>query len=228
MHYGFFDTTIIILFPALILSAIAQIFVSSSFNKYKKITNRTGYTGEQVARMMLDNAGLYNVPIEVINRQLGDHYDPRSRILRLSPEVFYEKSIAAAGVAAHEVGHAIQHSENYAPLNIRNSIFPVVNFSSRFSWILFVAGLILSIEPLITIGILLFTAVVAFQLITLPVEFNASSRALKILENRGILYNDEVKGARKVLTAAAMTYVAAALMSIMQLVRLIALSKRND
>lgn len=228
MHYGYFDPTIVILLPAIIISAIAQFKVSSAFNKYKHISSRSGYTGEQVARMMLDNAGLYNIPIQVVNKQLGDHYDPRSRVLRLSPEVYYERSIAAAGVAAHEVGHAIQHSQGYSPLNIRNSIFPIVNFSSSFSWILFLIGLIMSSKPLLTIGILMFTAVVVFQLITLPVEFNASSRALKILENRGILYNDEVKGAKKVLTAAAMTYVAAALMSILQLIRLIALSKRND
>ena len=156
------------------------------------------------------------------------HYDPSSRVLRLSPEVYNGASIASAGIAAHECGHAIQHAESYNPLKVRNSIFPVVNFSQSFSWILFIAGIILSVRPLVYIGILMFSAVVAFQVITLPVEFNASSRALKILDSRSILYGDELKGAKKVLEAAAMTYVAAAIMAISQLIRLIAISNRNN
>lgn len=227
-YYGFYDWTILILLPAMILSLIAQVSVSSAFNKYSKLYNRNGYTGEQVARMLLDDAGLYDIPIEVVNKKLGDHYDPSRRILRLSREVYYEKTIAAAGVAAHEVGHAIQHSKGYVPLTIRSAIVPAVNISSSLSWIIFVAGLILSIQPLVNVGIILFVAVVIFQIVTLPVEFNASGRALKILGNKGILYDDELKGTKKVLGAAALTYVAAAITSILQLLRLIAISKRND
>ncbi|MBU5488621.1 zinc metallopeptidase [Clostridium sp. MSJ-8] len=227
-YYGFYDWTILILLPAMILSLIAQLSVSGAFNKYRKVYNRNGYTGEQVARMLLDDAGLYDIPIEVVNKKLGDHYDPSRRILRLSREVYYEKTIAAAGVAAHEVGHAIQHSKGYVPLTIRSAIVPAVNISSSLSWIIFVAGLILSIQPLVNVGIILFVAVVIFQIVTLPVEFNASGRALKILGNKGILYDDELKGTKKVLGAAALTYVAAAITSILQLLRLIAISKRND
>ncbi len=227
-YYGFYDWTILILLPAMILSLIAQLSVSGAFNKYSKVYNRNGYTGEQVARMLLDDAGLYDIPIEVVNKKLGDHYDPSRRILRLSREVYYEKTIAAAGVAAHEVGHAIQHSKGYVPLTIRSAIVPAVNISSSLSWIIFVAGLILSIQPLVNVGIILFVAVVIFQIVTLPVEFNASGRALKILGNKGILYDDELKGTKKVLGAAALTYVAAAITSILQLLRLIAISKRND
>ena len=227
-YYGFYDWTIVILIPAMILSIIAQMSVSSAFKKYSKVYNRNGYTGEQVARKLLDDAGLYNIPIEVVNRKLGDHYDPSRRVLRLSREVYYEKTIAAAGVAAHEVGHAIQHAQRYVPLTIRSAIVPAVNISNSLSWIIFVAGLILSIQPLVNIGIILFVAVVIFQIVTLPVEFNASGRALKILGNRGILYDDEIKDTKKVLSAAALTYVAAAITSILQLLRLIAISKRND
>jgi Zn-dependent membrane protease YugP len=227
-YYGFYDWTILILLPAMILSLIVQLSVSGAFNKYSKVYNRNGYTGEQVARMLLDDAGLYDIPIEVVNKKLGDHYDPSRRILRLSREVYYEKTIAAAGVAAHEVGHAIQHSKGYVPLTIRSAIVPAVNISSSLSWIIFVAGLILSIQPLVNVGIILFVAVVIFQIVTLPVEFNASGRALKILGNKGILYDDELKGTKKVLGAAALTYVAAAITSILQLLRLIAISKRND
>lgn len=227
-YYGFYDWTILILLPAMILSLIAQLSVSGAFNKYSKVYNRNGYTGEQVARMLLDDAGLYDIPIEVVNKKLGDHYDSSRRILRLSREVYYEKTIAAAGVAAHEVGHAIQHSKGYVPLTIRSAIVPAVNISSSLSWIIFVAGLILSIQPLVNVGIILFVAVVIFQIVTLPVEFNASGRALKILGNKGILYDDELKGTKKVLGAAALTYVAAAITSILQLLRLIAISKRND
>ncbi|NLK93795.1 MAG: zinc metallopeptidase [Clostridiales bacterium] len=224
----YFDPTMIILIPGIIISIIAQSMVSSAYRKYKNVGTMNGYTGEQVARLMLNEAGLYDVSIEVVNRELGDHYDPRDRVLRLSPDVYSGRTISAAGIAAHEVGHAIQHKEAYAPLTIRNSIVPVANFGSSFSWILFFIGLFLSIKPLVTIGIILFSTVVIFQIVTLPVEFNASHRALNILENRAILYKEEMSGAKKVLTAAAMTYVASVLMSILQLVRLIAISNRNE
>lgn len=229
MHfYPFFDPTMIILIPAVIISFWAQTKISSTYNKYSEVRTRNGYDGHQIAKMILDGAGLFDVRIEVINSKLGDHYDPTQRVLRLSPDVYYGNTIASAGIAAHEVGHAIQHKESYGPLVVRNSIVPVVNLGSSLSWILFFAGLVLGFKGLTTIGILLFSGVVIFQLITLPVEFNASSRALNILESRGILYGDENIGAQKVLNAAAMTYVAATLMAVSQLIRLIALSSNRD
>lgn len=223
----FYDWTFIIIIPALVLSAWAQIKVSSSFNKYSKITTINGYTGEKVARMLLDSNGLYDVPIELINGKLTDHYDPRNRVMRLSREVFYGNSVASIGVAAHETGHAIQHNEKYSPLEIRNTIVPAVNFSSRASWIIFLLGMFLGLGYFVNIGIILFIAVVIFQIITLPVEFDASNRALKILQQKNILYGNEIKGAKAVLSAAAMTYVAAAIMSLLQLVRLIAISRED-
>ncbi|MBE6063194.1 MAG: zinc metallopeptidase [Clostridium butyricum] len=227
--YGlYFDPTMILLLPAMLISFWAQAKINSAYNKYSRVRTTNGYTGMQVARMILDGAGLFDVRIEMVNTKLGDHYDPSSRVLRLSPEVYNDSTIAAAGIAAHEVGHAIQHRESYKPLVIRNSIVPVVNFSSSISWILFIIGLLLGFKGLTTLGILLFLAVVIFQLITLPVEFNASNRALRILETRGILYGNEINGAKKVLGAAAMTYVAATLMAVSQLIRLIALSNRDD
>ena len=229
MHFPFFfDSTMLILIPAIIISFIAQMMVKSAYSKYSEVRTHNGNTGSEIARSMLDEAGLYDVPIEIVNSELGDHYDPRSRVLRLSPDVYSKATVAAAGIAAHEVGHALQHQRSYAPLVLRNTIAPAVNISSNLSWGIFFAGLIFSVRPLLTIGIILFTAVVLFQVVTLPVEFNASRRALEVLESRNILYSDELKGAKKVLGAAALTYVAAALMSILQLIRLIALSKRND
>lgn len=227
--YGlYFDPTMIILIPAIIISFWAQTKVNSAYSKYSKVRNINGYSGQQVARMMLDEAGLWDIKIEMINSKLGDHYDPSSRILRLSPEVYNGATISSAGIAAHEVGHAIQHQQGYKPLAIRNSIVPIVNISSNISWVLFFIGIIMGFKGLTTLGIILFSAVVIFQLVTLPVEFNASNRALDILKSRGILYGDEVKGAGRVLDAAAMTYVAAALMSISQIIRLIALSNREE
>lgn len=227
--YGlYFDPTMIILIPAIIISFWAQTKVNSAYSKYSKVRNINGYSGQQIARMMLDEAGLWDIKIEIINSKLGDHYDPSSRILRLSPEVYNGATISSAGIAAHEVGHAIQHQQGYKPLAIRNSIVPIVNISSNISWILFFIGIVMGFKGLTTLGIILFSAVVIFQLVTLPVEFNASNRALDILKSRGILYGDEVKSAGKVLDAAAMTYVAAALMSISQIIRLIALSNREE
>lgn len=224
----FFDPTYILIIPALLISLYAQMKVSSTFKKYSQVRSNNGLTGSQVARMLLDNAGLNDIPVELVPGSLSDHYDPANKVLRLSQDVYYSNSVASIGVAAHEVGHAIQHQRSYVPLIVRNSIVPVVNLGSGLSWILFLLGIVLSIKPLMTLGILLFSGVVVFQLITLPVEFNASSRALKILSSRGILYDDEIKGARKVLDAAAMTYVAATLMAVSQLIRLIILSDRND
>lgn len=223
----FFDWTYMLLIPAIIISLWAQSKISSSFNKYSRVRSMNGYTGAQVARILLDEAGLYDVPIELVGGNLSDHYDPRSRILRLSNNVYYSNSVASIGVAAHEVGHAIQHQKSYGPLMFRNMFVPVANIGSSFSWILFFLGIVMGISPLVNIGILLFSFVVIFQIVTLPVEYNASSRALKLLENRGILYREELRDAEKVLDAAALTYVAATLMAISQLLRLLAISNNN-
>lgn len=225
MFYGFFNFGILI--PALIISFWAQMKINSTFERYSRVHSMNGYTGAQVARMLLDDSGLYDVPVEVISGRLSDHYDPSHRLLRLSHDVFYGTSVASIGVAAHETGHALQHNLNYAPLTIRNSIVPIVNLSSNLSWGLFFIGIVLSWANLINLGIILFSAVVIFQLITLPVEFNASKRALVILKNKAILQGDEINGAKSVLDAAAMTYVAAALMAVSQLLRLILISNRN-
>ncbi|MDK0954832.1 zinc metallopeptidase [Clostridium perfringens] len=229
MFYPYYiDPTYLILIPAILISAWAQFKVSSTFNKYSTVRSINGYTGEQVARILLNDAGLQEVEIQQVPGRLSDHYDPRAKVLRLSSDVYGSTSVASIGVAAHEVGHAIQDKESYSALVFRNAIVPVVNFSSSLSWILFFIGILLSYSTLVTIGIILFSVVVLFQLVTLPVEFNASSRALKLLEARGILYDKEVDGARKVLSAAALTYVAATLMAVLQLVRLIAISNRNS
>ena len=224
----YIDPTYLILIPAILISAWAQFKVSSTFNKYSTVRSINGYTGAQVARILLNDAGLQEVEIQQVPGRLSDHYDPRAKVLRLSSDVYGSTSVASIGVAAHEVGHAIQDKESYSALVFRNAIVPVVNFSSSLSWILFFIGILLSYSTLVTIGIILFSVVVLFQLVTLPVEFNASSRALKLLEARGILYDKEVEGARKVLSAAALTYVAATLMAVLQLVRLIAISNRNS
>ncbi len=225
----FYDSTYLILVPALILSLWAQSRISSTFNKYSKIYSSKGYTGSEVARMILDSNGLLDVRIERVAGNLTDHYDPRDRVLRLSEKVYSSTSVASIGVAAHEVGHAIQHQQEYKPLIIRNNIVPVVNISSSASWVIFFIGIIMGLPFLTNIGIVLFSAVVLFQLITLPVEFNASNRAIKILEDKSILYENEIVGAKKVLSAAALTYVAATLTAISQLLRLMALSnRRND
>lgn len=223
----YYDATYLILIPALIISFWAQTKINSAFDRYSRISTMKGITGAQVARMLLDSDGLYDVPVELVGGRLSDHYDPKNRVMRLSHEVFYGNSVASIGVAAHETGHAIQHKEKYAPLTLRNSIVPVVNIGSSFSWILFIGGMILGLPSLVQFGIFLFSGVVVFQLITLPVEFNASSRALRILDEKQILYKEELKGARAVLNAAAMTYVAGAIMAVSQLLRLLILSNRN-
>lgn len=224
----YFDRTMILLLPAIIIAFWAQSKVSGTYKKYRTVRTMNGYTGENVARMMLDAAGLYDVPVVEIRGELTDHYDPTSRVVRLSSDIYHGASIASAGIAAHEVGHAIQHKEAYKPLVLRTSIATAVNFSSQASIVIFMIGLLFSIPVLTNIGIIFFTVAVIYQLITLPVEFNASRRALNILESRNILYGNEVSGAKSVLSAAAMTYVAAALMSISQLIRLIAISNRNN
>jgi uncharacterized protein len=208
------------------LSMIAQVKVKSTFDKYLKQRSQSGYTGAEAARQVLNKNGLYDVNIEMVNGKLSDHYDPRTRVLRLSREVYSGSSVASIGVAAHEVGHAIQHAENYAPLKIRNAIVPVANFGSRFVFILIIGGIVLSMPPLITLGVLAFMGIVIFQLVTLPVEFDASNRAVKNLKN-GIISVEEESAVKKVLNAAAMTYVTSALVAIAQLVRFIGLSRRS-
>jgi Zn-dependent membrane protease YugP len=229
MYYGYgYDWTYILIIPAILLAGYAQAKVRSTFSKYLHVRSSYGYTGYEAARRILDNNGLHDVPVELVKGSLSDHYDPRSRVLRLSPEVFNSNSIASVGVAAHECGHAIQHSEGYAPLIVRNVIAPVASFGSQAAWFFIIAGFIFSWINLIDIGILLFSAAVAFQVITLPVEFNASKRAIAILESNGIVPSGELGPAREVLRAAALTYVAAAFTAIMQLVRLFLLRGRRD
>ncbi len=218
---------IILVLPALILSVYAQMKVSSAFSKYSRLGSMRGFTGAEVARKLLDLNGLTNVTIERVNGNLTDHYDPSKRVVRLSESVYSSTSVAAVSVAAHETGHAVQHGTNYAPLKIRSAVFPVVSFSSQIAIPLAVIGFIFSLQSLVNLGIILFSAVVFFQVVTLPVEFNASARALKMLDNTGILSPDEIKASRKVLTAAALTYLAAALTAAANLLRLILLNNRR-
>ncbi|SCY75568.1 zinc metallopeptidase [Alkaliphilus peptidifermentans] len=229
--YGFFrfDPTMIILIPAIIFTLYAQGKVKSNFAKYLSISTKKGYTGVQVARILLDQNNLQHIPIEVSRGQLSDHYDPIRKVLRLSGEVYQGSSIAAVGVAAHEVGHAIQHANGYIPLSIRNMIFPVARFGSSAAWGFIMIGLFIpSLGGLMDVGILLFAAAVAFQIITLPVEFNASSRAMQLIDTNGFIVGDEGKGVRKVLRAAALTYVAAMASGIAQLLRLILIRNRSS
>lgn len=222
------DTTYFLLIPALILSVYAQGKVSSTFNKFLKVESKKGYTGAQVARRILDENGLYNVPIQLIHGQLSDHYDPRKRILRLSDAVYSSSSVASLGVAAHEVGHAIQHATGYIPLKLRNSIVPLASFGSQVAWFLFFIGLLFSAPSLMDLGILFFSAAVLFQVITLPVELNASKRAIALLQSNGLIASDEVKPTKKVLQAAALTYVAATATAVLQLLRLFILRGSRD
>lgn len=227
MFYGanpLFYTSLLLLLPAILLGIYAQYKVSSTYKKYSRKRSSSGVTGAQASRMLLDREGLDDVEIEVVPGHLTDHYDPRKRVLRLSDGVANSDSLAALGVAAHESGHAIQHARKYVPMQIRSAVVPAASFGSNFGPIIFFAGLILtSFRELMTIGIVLFTAAVIFQIVTLPVEFDASSRAMKLLQTNGLVVGDEASGARKVLSAAALTYVAAALMSILMLVRMIML-----
>lgn len=219
---------IILVVPALLLSMFAQAKVSSTFSKYAKRGSQSGLTGYQAARKILDANGLSNIRIEHISGNLTDHYDPKNNVIRLSDSVYDKPSIAAAGVAAHEAGHAVQHSTGYAPIKWRNAVLPAANIGSQAAIPLAFLGLILGFEPLISIGIVLFAAVVLFQVVTLPVEFNASKRATEILDEWGMLNSAEIKGVKKVLGAAALTYVAAALTALMNLLRLIMMSRRRN
>ena len=212
---------IILVMPAILLSLVAQIAVKSTYGRMARIQNHSGLTGAAAAARVLSFYGINNVRIEPINGNLTDHYDPRDNVIRLSSKVFSGNSIAAVGIACHEAGHAAQHAEGYTPIKVRNAILPIANIGSSAGIWLAVIGYILGYGFLTDIGIILFSAVVIFQLVTLPIEFNASSRAMSVIKDTGMLIEEEQKGARKVLTAAAMTYVAALLVSIMSLLRLI-------
>ena len=213
----------------LILPLIAQIMVSSTFNKYKDVRNSRGLTADQVARQILDSNGLYHIRVERIGGNLTDHYDPAANVIRLSDSVYGSSSVAAIGVAAHECGHACQHAEDYAPIRLRTAIVPVTNVCSKLWYITFLLGVLLfeAFPALAYLGIIMFSAVVVFQAVTLPTELDASGRALRTLEADGILDYREVPMAKKVLKAAAFTYVAALITSLMQLLRLLA-AVRND
>jgi Zn-dependent membrane protease YugP len=203
--------------PVLLLSLYASIKVKSTFNKYSKVTTGRGLTGAEIARQILRNNGLGNIDVVETDGFLSDHYDPIKKIVRLSREVFNSKSVASIGVAAHETGHAIQHAKAYRPLMLRNAIAPTASIGSNLSWIIIMAGFFFGALGIVKLGIVLFSIVVVFQLITLPVEFNASAKAKEILYSQGILNSNELAGVSKVLSAAALTYVAAAASSIMTL-----------
>lgn len=227
----YFDWTYLLVLVGMGLSLLASAKVKSTYAKYEKVRSLSGLTGAQTAERILHANGIYDVSIEHISGNLTDHYDPGNKVLRLSDSVYGSSSVAAVGVAAHECGHAIQHNKSYAPLSIRTAIVPAANIGAALSWPLILVGLMIrtrSASFFITAGILLFSLSVLFQIVTLPVEFNASSRALRALSDMGILYGDEVSKTRKVLFAAALTYVAAAAASILQLVRLIIIGRRNN
>jgi len=225
MYFG--DYTYLFLIPGLLLTMIAQFKLRSAYNKYTRVGSRAGRAGAQVAQMLLQENGVHDVTVVKGSGHLTDHYDPRQKRIALSPDVYDGSSIAALAIAAHETGHAIQHNHGYGPLAFRSLMAPGVQISSNAAMPLFFFGLILGMDMLVQIGIYLFTAVVIFQLVTLPVEFNASRRALIALDTQGFLSPDEYPGARKVLSAAALTYVASLAMSLLQLMRLLALSGRR-
>ena len=222
--YGIDLTYIIYVMPALLFAMYAQTKVNTTFNKFRTVANRRGYTGAEIARRILDMNGLNHIIIERISGNLTDHFDPKARVIRLSDSTYSSTSVAAIGVAAHEVGHAIQHSQGYLPIKIRNSIVPVVQIASYAAWPLAIIGILVSSQSLTNFGIILFGAVVIFQLVTLPVEFNASGRAIRTLDENAILDDDELKASKKVLSAAAMTYVASAAVAIGNLLRLLVLT----
>lgn len=227
----YFDWTMILLVPAMLLTMWAQAKIKREYSKYSRVRTAKGYTGAQTAREILHRNGLDNVDVELVGGMLSDHYDPRSRVLRLSNEVYNGSTIAANAIAAHEVGHAIQHAKSYFPLTFRNSIVPVVNIASQAAMPLIFIGLFFAqFQSLLDIGILLFSGTVLFQIITLPVEIDASRRAMQALSGEGILLQEEYPHGKKVLTAAALTYIASAAVAISQLVRLLVIrnSRRRN
>lgn len=234
----YFDSTFLLIIPGIILSLWAQWKVKSAYSKWSQVGTRSGLTGAQVAARVLRDANLglvsagagqaRAVGLEPIPGHLTDHYDPRDRTLRLSEEVYYGQSIAALGIAAHEVGHAIQHAQAYSMMMWRQAIYPITNFSSTLAWPLLFLGLFMHIPVLLKLGIVLFSFAVIFTLITLPVEFDASRRAIRALASGGYLTDDELYGAKKVLSAAAWTYVAAALVAILELLRLVLIARNRE
>ncbi len=220
-----YTTAYILCIAAFIFALICQVRVKTTFNKYNKVRSLMGITASEAARRILDSNGLYNVQIARISGSLTDNYNPRTNVVSLSESVYDSTSLAAIGVAAHECGHAVQHAKGYVPIKIRSAVFPLAQLGSSVYFIVFILGVIFSFEPLVDVGIILFAFVVVFQLVTLPVEFNASRRAMQSIDNHGILRKEELYGARRTLTAAAMTYVASLTVSFTQLLRL--LSYRN-
>lgn len=230
----YFDPTYMLVLVGVVLCLLASARVKSTFRKYSQFRNSRGITGAEAAERVLHGAGIYDVRIEHVSGELTDHYDPRSKVLRLSDSTYGSTSVAAVGVAAHECGHAIQHATGYAPLKFRGALVPVVNFGSAIAWPLILFGLLFNSQSsvlFINIGIIAFSAAVLFQLVTLPVEFNASNRAIRVIADTGMMQGEEIKAAKKVLGAAALTYVASAASSILQLLRIILLTggrRRND
>ncbi len=229
--YGYrLDPTIFLVLIGVLLSLWAQNRVNSTFARYSRVRNFSGMTGAEAARRLLNAQGIYDVTVQPVSGKLTDHYDPRTNVVKLSDSVYNATSVAAIGVAAHECGHAMQHNEGYGPLRFRSALVPVANFGSQLSWPMILLGILFGGlgSPLVQVGILMFSLAVLFQLVTLPVEFNASSRAVRLLDSQGILSGEEVDGTRKVLKAAALTYVAAAAGSILQLLRLVILFGGRD
>ncbi len=218
--FFFYDPTWWLIIVGMLLCLAASGNVSATYRKYSKIENARGMTAAEVAERILKGAGISDVRIERIEGELTDHYDPRNKVVRLSEGVYYSTSVAAIGVAAHECGHVVQHYNGYLPIRVRNAIVPVVNFGSKLSWPLILLGVLFGLTNLVDIGIILFTLVLLFQIVTLPVEFNASKRAISVIRDTGILYGDEITGAKKVLNAAALTYVAGVIATALQVLRL--------
>lgn len=229
-YYGmYFDPTYLLVIIGAVLCIFAQMRVSMTFKKYSKVRSRSGLTGAQAAQRILQLSGIYDVRIEHIRGELTDHYDPSAKVLRLSDATYGSTSVAAIGVAAHECGHALQHNKGYAPLSFRTALVPAANIGSKLGIPIILLGVFLGMnQTFIQIGIWVFAIAVLFQIVTLPVEFNASGRALNMLGSYGLMENDETRGCRKVLSAAALTYVAAAASSILQLLRLILLFGNNS
>lgn len=221
---------VVLVIPAMILSLIVQLKMRSTYSKYSAVAARSGLTGAEMARRVLRDNGVTHVEVEPVSGELTDHYDPKTGVIRLSSSVYGSNSIAALGVAAHEAGHAVQHSQAYAPLKVRNSMVPAVNFASGISWWVFLIGLFADMPVLLYGGIILFSLATIFHLVTLPVELNASKRAIHALETTGALDETEIQGTRHVLSAAAMTYVAALVASLASLLRMIMIAggRRRD
>ena len=226
--YGIDVYYIVLVVPALVFAMWAQMRVSSAFNRYSQLRTGGGLTGADAARLILDRNGLTDVAVELTEGRLSDHYDPRAGVIRLSREVYYNATVAAVGVAAHECGHAVQHAEGYFPLKVRSAIIPMTQIGSNLAFPLFLLGMLFSYPPLMDAGILLFALVAVFQLVTLPVEYNASSRAVATLSGSGMVSAEEERGVRKVLSASALTYVAALATALANLLRLILIAGRRN